>query len=295
MEQMNVAFLGLGKMGSAMVERILLAGYSVTVFNRTAAKAEPLVQLGAKSAASLAQAVERADVVLSCLLNDEAVLTTTQEMVKHMKPQAVHACISTVLPQTAMLLNDLHKAHNSCFVSAVVLGIPRVVHEGLATTYCAGEEAHCELIMPLLRSFATQVIPLGGNIKAANTMKICLNYSLATTIELISELYVFAEKSGLDTKWVQQGLHQIYAHPAFKLYVDKIHERTFDDINFTMAGGNKDIKVFQDAFAQAGVVPELGNVLRGRFISALSQGMEDKDWSGIYDVVRNQAGLNDNE
>lgn len=288
---MNISFIGLGKMGSAMVERLLLAGYVVTVFNRTASKALPLVKLGATYADSIAHAVEHADVVMSCLLNDEAVLGMVNDAVHHMKPKAVHVCISTILPDTSETLKEIHESNNTSFVSAVVLGIPKVVQKGGVTAYCAGSDKNIELITPLLKAFSIDVIALGDNIKAANIMKICLNYSLATALELISELYVFAEKSGLDTECVKTSLHQIYGHPAFKLYIDKIHERNFDEVNFDMLGGNKDITVFQEAFARAGVVPELGNVIRSRFIAALSHGMEHKDWSGIYEMIRVQSGL----
>lgn len=290
---MNIAFIGLGKMGSAMVERLLSANFKVTVFNRTASKATPLVALGASLAPTIAQAVEHADVVMSCLLNDEAVLEMANEAVHHMKPKAIHMCISTILPDTSEQLKALHEHYQSNFVSAVVLGIPKVVQKGESTVFCAGEEHNLKLVWPLLQSFSANVFPLGDNIKAANIMKICLNYSLATALELISELYTFAEKSGLDTEVVKKGLHQIYGHPAFKLYIDKIHARDFNDVNFSMLGGNKDLTIFQEAFARVGVVPELGNVIKGRFISALAQGMEEKDWSGIYEVVRNESGLNE--
>ncbi len=288
---MNISFIGLGKMGSAMVERLLHAGYSVTVFNRTPSKALPLVKLGAKYADSLLLAIQDADVVMSCLLNDQAVWSMIHDSVKHFKPKAIHVCLSTILPDTSAALKELHEQYNSCFVSAVVLGIPKVVHKSAVTAYCAGAEKNLEQIIPLLKSFSAEVINLGDNIKAANTMKICLNYSLATALELISELYVFAEKSGLDSEFVKMSLHQIYGHPAFKLYVDKIHERNFDEVNFDMMGGNKDITVFQEAFARAGVVPELGNVLKSRYISAVANGMTHKDWSAIYEIVRTQSGL----
>jgi 3-hydroxyisobutyrate dehydrogenase-like beta-hydroxyacid dehydrogenase len=290
---MNISFIGLGKMGSAMVERLLHAGYEVTVFNRTASKAQPLIKLGARHATKFSDAVKNADVVMSCLLNDQAVLEVAKEAVLHMKSNAIHVCLSTILPDTSLVLKELHEAKNSFFVSAVVLGIPKVAQEGGLTCYCAGTEKNLAMVIPLLKSFSKDVITLGTNMKAANIMKICLNYSLLTTIELISELYVFAEKSGLDTQCIKDALHHIYEHPAFKRYIDKIYDRDFDEVNFDMIGGNKDISVFQEAFARVGVVPEFGNVIKSRYISALAHGMENKDWSGIYEMVRSQAGLED--
>ena len=197
---MNISFIGLGKMGSSMVERLLHAGYEVTVYNRTASKAQPLIKLGARHVTMLSDAVKNADVVMSCLLNDQAVLEVIREAVLHMKANAIHVCLSTILPDTSLVLKELHEAKNSCFVSAVVLGIPKVAQEGGLTCYCAGTEKNLAVVIPLLKSFSKDVVTLGHNMKAANIMKICLNYSLLTTIELISELYVFAEKGGLDTQ-----------------------------------------------------------------------------------------------
>ena len=118
-----------------------------------------------------------------------------------------------------------------------------------------------------------------------------MNYSLITALELISELYAFAEKSGLDKDIVQYGLNEIYGHPAFKLYIDKIKDRNFDEVNFDMKGGMKDVSIFQKAFSDVGVKPKLGDLVKERYIAAFENKMEDKDWSGIYEVIRKEAGL----
>lgn len=292
---MNITFIGLGAMGTAMVERLLKAHYTVTVFNRTPEKAAPLIKLGAKGAASLNEAVSHADVVITVLLDDHAVMDVATTMVSAMKQNAIHVGLSTILPDTAEKLLELHRAHNTHYVSGVVLGVPAVVREGGLTTFCAGNTALLEQISPLLASFSEHVIPLGDeqDIKAPNLMKICMNYSLMTAIELMSELFVFAEKSGLDKEIVSMGLKTIYGHPGFKRYIDKIAERNFEEVNFTMTGGQKDARIFKQAFQDAGVTPELNNLLNQRYDKAISLGMKDKDWSGIYEVVRQQSGLKD--
>jgi len=289
----KITFIGLGQMGSALVERLLTNGYEVTVFNRTAAKSAPLIALGATAIESIAQAVAEADVVMSCLLNDQAVLDVSEQMILHLPANAIHIGLSTILPATAEMLMKLHTENKSYYISTVILGVPSVARRGGLTAFFAGKEDFKDQVIALLSAFAEHITCLGGetNIKSPNLMKICMNYSLSTAIELISELYVFAEKSGLDIDVLKTGLHQIYGHPAFKLYVDKIHDRNFDQVNFSMAGGKKDIGIFQEAFAQAGVAPEIGNILKSRFDNALAQGLGDKDWSGIYEVIRKKSGL----
>jgi len=288
---MKLTFIGLGKMGSAMVERLLQAGYEVAVYNRTPAKTISLVEKGAIAKDSVIEAVKDADVVMSCLLDDKAVTDVSNELLPYLKPGAVHISLATILPDTAVSLSQLHQKHNCFYLSAVVLGVPKVVKKGELTTFCAGEDQAIETAMPLLETFSSRVIPLGNDVKAPNVMKICMNYSLMTAIELISELYAFAEKSGLDSEIVKMGLHQIYGHPGFKGYIDKIHARNFDEVNFDMLGGNKDVTLFQQAFNKVGVAPELANVVKSRFNKALKEGMENKDWSGIYEIVRMESEL----
>ncbi len=288
---MKLTFIGLGKMGSAMVERLLEQGHQVTVYNRTAKKMEPLVALGASPAKSISEAVQHADVILSSLLDDKAALTISDQVIEHMKPEAIYVGLSTILPDTAKALAEKHRAHQTHYIAATVLGVPLVARAGELTTYVSGPQKHVEKVRPALQAFSKNIEYLGENIIDANVIKICMNYSLITTIELISELYVFAEKSGMDVAIVKDALHQVFGHPAFKRYVDKIYQRDFKQVNFDMVGGNKDVSIFQDAFSRVGVAPEIANIVKSRFTSALANNMQDDDWSAIYEVVRRDAGL----
>jgi len=290
----KITLIGLGKMGAAMGYRILEAGFPLTVFNRTQSKAQPLVEKGAIYADTVQSAVADADIILSSLLDDQSVFDVTLGeggIIESMRKSAVHVGMATILPATAEKLARQHQENGGRYVSAAVLGVPKVAAQGGLTTFCSGDEEVVLLSEPVLKTFSKAVINLGVDAKAPLIMKICMNYSLITALELISELYTFAEKSGLDKEIVQYGLHEIYGHPAFKLYVDKIKERNFDEVNFDMKGGNKDVSIFQKAFSDVGVTPRLGDLLKGRYISALANNMENKDWSAIYEIIRKEAGL----
>lgn len=288
---MKIALIGLGRMGTAIVERLLKQGYEVTVYNRTAAKMQPLLTLGAHGASSLAEAIQHADIVLSCLLDDEALSTVTTEMLKSLASHAIHVSLSTVLPETAKQMETMHLRHGSYYVSVALLGIPKVAREGDLTLFCAGQQAAVDRVMPVLNAISGNIIPLGHPIHLPNVFKICMNYAAATALQLISELYVFAEKSGLQTDYVKTALHHIYGHPAFGHYIDKIHEKNFDEVNFDMRGGNKDVSIFQHAFADVGMTANLAKVIQSSFSTALAEGKQDKDWSAIYEVIRAQSSL----
>ncbi|HHT0591816.1 TPA: NAD(P)-dependent oxidoreductase [Legionella anisa] len=288
---MKITLIGLGKMGSVLAKRLLAAGFNLTVFNRTAEKMIPLVKAGAKSADTIEEAVKDAKIIITCLLDDRAVLETAKSFIPMLRPQAIHVGTSTILPETSKILNELHKKHGSTYIAANVLGVPKVAARGELTTLVAGPKEIIEQCNPVFSAYSIKVISVGSQPFQANVIKICMNYFLVTAIEAMGELYAFAEKSEADASILNTLFHSVFAHPAFQLYVDKIKERDFDDVNFDMKGGLKDLNLFQQAFAQVGVVPDIANIIKDKFIIALAHHMENKDWSGITEITRLQSNI----
>lgn len=289
---MKITLIGLGKMGTALAKRLLLAeNIELTVFNRTREKMEPLVQAGAQGAASLQEAVQTAEVVLTCLLDDRAVLQTVSDFLNFMQASTIHVGISTILPETSKALTALHAKHQQVYIAGNVLGVPKVAEKGELTTLAAGEEEALIKCDAIFKSYSTTVVHVGNQAYQANVFKICTNYLLASAIETMGEIYTFAEKSQIDLDVVQKFFHHVFLHPAYKLYIDKIKARNFDDVNFDLKGGMKDINLFQQAFAQVGVVPGIANLIKDKFIIALAQGMDKKDWSAMTEVTRWEAGI----
>jgi 3-hydroxyisobutyrate dehydrogenase-like beta-hydroxyacid dehydrogenase len=287
----KILLIGLGNMGTALATRILQGGLPLEVYNRTAGKAQALVEIGAQEAMSLPDAALSADVVITCLLDDAAVLSVTKIMLPHLKKGAIHVGTSTVLPATSTQLDEMHAAHGSHYIAANVLGVPKAALAGKLTSLVAGDARLIDRILPVLKTFSENILRFGDKPADANVMKVSVNYMLITIIELISELYVYSEKNEVNVDFIQTILHTFFSHPAPKLYIDKIKARDFNNVNFDMRGGAKDVAIFQKAFSDSGVAPELANVVSSRIIAALAQGMENKDWSGIYEVIRADAGL----
>lgn len=290
----KIALIGLGRMGSAVAKKILEAKFNLCVYNRTASKMQPLLDLGAKGASSIQEAVNDADVVITCLLDDKAVLeavTSPNGILENLKPGAIHICTSTILPATSKKLTELHNNTQTIYVAGNVLGIPKVAEQGALTSLVAGNLKAIHFCEPIFKTYSKKIINAGDEPYKANVMKICTNYLLATTIECMGELYTFAEKNGLESEYVNGMFHEVYAHPAFTLYADKIQKRDFDDVNFDLQGGLKDLNLFQQAFTDVQIVPDFANVIKNKFIIALAHGLEKKDWSAVTEVTRMLAGL----
>jgi len=156
---MNLGVVGLGPMGAAMARRLLQAGHEVSVFNRTAARAEPLVQAGARRAASPADAAS-GEVVLTSLADDAAVESLVlgeRGVAAGLPPDAVHLSASTISIALADRLAEAHRARGQGYVAAPVLGRPPAAEAGQLFVMAAGEAATIERVRPVLEAIGQRV------------------------------------------------------------------------------------------------------------------------------------------
>jgi 3-hydroxyisobutyrate dehydrogenase-like beta-hydroxyacid dehydrogenase len=293
---MKIAFLGLGNMGVPMSMCILSAKYELTVWNRTASKMQPLIAQGAKGATTARDAVLDADVVISGLMDDQAILNLAQGQdgfLQNMKSGAIHLCISTISPRCAETLERAHEASATGYVSGPVVGRPDTAAAGKLTTYLAGKPAAVEVVLPVCRTYAAQVTVLADRPGAANCMKLAINYNIFSTVEAIGEIYVFAEKCGLPVEHLRDFLvQQWFAHPAAKLYAEKLCARDFGGRGgFVMTGGLKDVRLAMSAAADAGARLEIGPIVERKLAKGVEEGMGEADWSAFYEIARRETGL----
>ena len=293
---MQVAFAGLGNMGSGIAQCILRAGFGLVVWNRTASKAAPLVALGARAAATPAEAAAGADVVVSCLMDDPSILDAVQSpagILAGMKPGAVHMCVTTISPDCADRLDDLHARHGSAYVSAPVVGRPAAALSGQLASFLGGAAGAVERVTPVCRAYSKQVTAVSERPSAANCMKLAINYNIVSIIELIGESYVFAEKCGLPLEPLRDFYQQLaFAHPALKMYAEKLRARDFAGRGgFVMKGGLKDVRLMLATAADKGAALEIGKILEPKLRAGVESGMGEQDWSAFYEVTRRQSGL----
>lgn len=290
---MNISFLGLGNMGSGMAGSLLRAGHALTVWNRTLAKAEPLGAAGARVAASVKSAVADADLVITSLMDDASELALAKnELLGAMRPGAIHLCATTISPACADQLAALHAAAGTRYVSGPVIGRPDAAAAGSLATYLGGEEQAIAAVTPVCAAYAKMVVPVSGRPSVANSLKLCVNYAAIATIELIGETYAFAEKCGVDPAPLVQFFQMSYAHPALKMYADKLYRRDFKgDVGFAIAAGLKDVRLMLDSAKVAGARLEIGAIVERKMVAALDSDLAQADWCAIAEVTRREAGL----
>jgi 3-hydroxyisobutyrate dehydrogenase-like beta-hydroxyacid dehydrogenase len=293
---MKVAFIGLGNMGMGMAQRIRNAGHDLIVWNRTAAKTEPLVAQGAHASTTVREAAAAADVVITSLMDDKSVLGIVRAddgLLAGMRPGAVHACVTTISPACADELERLHREHGSSYVSAPVVGRPDAAASGQLASFLGGPVEATEKMMPTCQAYSKSVTVISTRPRLANVMKLAINYNIASAIELISETYVFAEKCGLPLEPLRDFYQQLwYAHPAAQMYAEKLRKRDFAGRGgFVMTGGLKDVRLMLSTAAAAGAKLDIGELVERNLSRGVDDGMGEQDWSSFHEIARKRAGL----
>jgi len=291
----KVAIIGVGNMGGGIAHNILRAGFQLTVYNRTESKAIPFTDEGATVAASPKEAASGADIVITSLMGDESVLSVVEGesgLLAGMKPGAIHVSTSTISPECATQLAEMHASQGFQFVSAPVLGRPDVANAGELVTFVSGDADAIEKCRPVLDAYTRMVRVIPGEQRLANVTKLCANYTAVSVIELMGQVYTFAEKSGVDLGLVEDLFITSWAHPGLKEYATRIREREFDtEGGFAMSGGLKDVQLMIDSSEAVGVSLDYGPIIKDKLVEGIENGMAAKDWSGTYEVTRRRAGL----
>ena len=197
----TIGWIGCGRMGYAMAARLLKAGHAVTVYNRTRAKAEPLVAKGGKVVDRLAD-LAGMDVVFSIVSTGkdlEEVLFGANGVVTGRSgklPSIVIDCSTIGVEESAAIRRRLSE-HGVAFVCAPVSGNAKVIKAGRLSAVVSGPETACKTVMPLIEAFAPQGVSYVGEGELARICKIAHNVMLGVVIENLIEITLLTNKMGV--------------------------------------------------------------------------------------------------
>src|SRR4051812_18570124 len=195
----ELGFVGLGVMGSGVARRLLDAGHTVAVWNRTRAKAEPLLDAGAHWAASPKEVAERSEIVFTMVTNTAAVQAVTEGpdgILAGLARGTVYVDMSTASPANTRALAETVAAVGAQMLDAPGSGSVITLEEGKLSIMVGGDAETFERVRPVLEAIGPRVFHLGPN-GAAVTMKIAINLSLAVQMLAFSEGVLLAEKTGI--------------------------------------------------------------------------------------------------
>jgi 3-hydroxyisobutyrate dehydrogenase-like beta-hydroxyacid dehydrogenase len=290
---MKVGFIGLGRMGAAMAANLLKAGLELTVYNRSPDKARALSTLGARVAASVADAC-RGEAVITMLANDEAVQAVVFDqggVLASTRRGGLHISMSTISVGLSKQLHAAHTAAGQRFIAAPVFGRPEAAAAAQLFIVAAGARAQVDASAPLFSAMGQRVFNLGEEPSDANLVKLSGNFLIASVIEALGEAMALIGKARIDQRsYLDLLTSTLFTAPLYKIYGGLIVEQNFEPAGFAAPLGLKDIRLTLAAAEDLRVPMPLASLLRDRFLALLAQGGEVMDWAAIAQLSAQDAG-----
>jgi 3-hydroxyisobutyrate dehydrogenase-like beta-hydroxyacid dehydrogenase len=289
-----VGLIGVGNMGTAIAERLLDAGFSPLVYNRTPQKTEPLAARGAAVAGSAADLAERVDVVLTSLPDDDALASVAREVIAAARPGTVLVDVSTVSPAVSAQVASLAGPASIGYLRAPVSGNPSVVRAGNLTFIVSGPRETLDLVEPVIRAIGPTVKYVGDG-EHARIVKLAINLMIAGLAELMSEALVLGEAAGVSRADLLDVMGTSAVGAPFVKY--KTEPLLHDDFSatFTTALMEKDIDLILAAAEENGVQLPLAHEMKTLLRAASEGGYEDSDFMALFLQLRSASRSRDKE
>lgn len=283
---MKLGFIGLGSLGTPIAENLLANTKQLYIYNRTASKAQPLVEKGAVVCNSVKELAAASDIVFSIVSDDAALkqITTGDEgIASNLKAGGIHISISTILPATATELSALHRQHDNSYLASPVMGRPEAAKAGKLNFLVSGEKQIIETAKPLLQQAGgAGVWEFGDEPAAANTAKLCSNFLIVAAIEAMAEGIQLGEKSGIDTnQWMNMMTQTLFNAPVYINYGNILLKKAYQPAGFSLRLGLKDVNLILAQAAAANANMPIGNTVHGQLTKSMENGLAEYDWTAI--------------
>jgi 2-hydroxy-3-oxopropionate reductase len=288
----TVGFIGLGIMGGPMAANLVKAGFNVVGYNRSQPAIDKLVSQGGRGAASIAETVRDADVVITMVPDSpdvEAVVLGEDGVLANAKPGLLLIDCSSIRPDTSQRVAEAAKAQGVRALDAPVSGGEQGAIDGVLSIMVGGDAADFEAAKPVLDAVGKTIVHVGPP-GSGQTVKAANQLIVAGTIELVAEAIVFLEAYGVDTEAAVKVLAGGLAGNAIlERKAAGMLKREFKP-GFRLELHHKDLGIVQSAAREAGVVIPLGAVVSQLVAALVARGDGALDHSGLLKLVEELSG-----
>ena len=289
----RIGFIGLGLMGQPMARRLLEAGHPLTVWNRTARKAEALLASGAVWADSPKALARSSDVVITMVTDSaasEELACAPGGILEGAPPGCILIDMSSITPETSRSIAERARAKGLAMLDAPVTGAPRVASEGKLGIMVGGPREIFERCLPILHAMGVKIVYAGGN-GMGTTLKLVNNLILGVAIHASAEALLLAAKAGLDPQSVIEITSVGGARTgAMETRGPRMVTRDFSP-HFSASNMYKDLSNALQLAEECGVSLPVASAAREILRAAKTQGKGDLDSCVVLTVLEGLADI----
>ena len=287
---MEIGFIGLGVMGSRMTTRLVESGYEVIIYNRTKEKMTPLLNKGAKAAASIEELSKQVDIVCTCLSMPKDVEEVYERVFQHANADTICVDFTTVGMDTSQKLAERAKGKGISFLDAPISGGPEGAEAGTLTIMVGGDKQAFEKVHPMFKVLGEKVEHLGKS-GMGTVAKLMNQYLVAVHSLAASEAMVVGTALGLQSEQLFDILKVSYGDSRM---LRRHMEHYVLDRQFEPGGAvkyvHKDVKLANELMTEAGLPKYTGNMAEEAFQIAIDKGLANEDMSAVIKPLEKQSG-----
>jgi len=291
----KIGFVGLGDMGQAIVPRLLAAGHSVTGWNRTKAKAAPMLKLGMGWGETPREAARASEIVLSIVTDSAAARSVAlgeNGIIAGLRKGAVYLDMSTIAPDTSRAIAAEFSKNGLTMMDAPISGTTLTLGQGKASLMVGGDKAVFDRVQPVLLAIGPKVTYIGAQGLAVQ-LKVALNMTLVIEVIGFCEGIALAEKGGVPREIaVDAFLKSVVASPVLNyraplILEGHISDATYGNVNLQQ----KDMLLALDLGRQLGVPVPLGAAANEMLNACRGLGLDHHDFVAVFEVYRRLGGM----
>ena len=292
---MKIGFVGLGDMGQAIVPRLLAAGHRVTGWNRTKAKAAPMLKLGMGWAETPREAARASEIVLSIVTDSAAARSVAlgeNGIIAGLRKDAVYLDMSTISPDTSRAIAAEFSQKGLTMMDAPISGTTLTLGQGKASLMVGGDKTIFERVQLVLLAIGPKVTYIGAQGLAVQ-LKVALNMTLVIEVIGFCEGIALAEKGGVPREIaVDAFLKSVVASPVLNyraplILEGHISDATYGNVNLQQ----KDMLLALELGRQLGVPVPLGAAANEMLNACRGLGLDHHDFVTVYEVYRRLGGM----
>ncbi|MBO33112.1 MAG: 3-hydroxyisobutyrate dehydrogenase [Rhodospirillaceae bacterium] len=289
----KIGWIGLGKMGEPMAKKIVQAGYSLTVYNRSAGKADELKSEGAFVANDIKSVAENSDFIIS-MISDDAALNTVamgpDGVLQNAKPGSTFIDMSTVSPVASAAIAETAAAARISYLRAPVNGTVMQAEASTLVILISGPKESFDACEEIFRKMGDKIFYTGPD-EQARYLKLCINMMVGISSAMMGEALVLGESGGLD--WEQ--MIEIIKNSAVGSPVIHYKEKTLKERNFTPAFTvrqlAKDFDLMLDTGRQSEIPMPITSHVRQNLSTMIATGRGDQDFFAYVEMLEELAGM----
>lgn len=288
----GIGFIGMGHMGSHMAQRLLDAGYQLTVYDRTKEKTKALRQRGAQMAETPKDLAATCQVVMICVTDDEAqhnVLSGPDGMLTDIHVGSVIIDLSTVSPDASRRLSQAAQEKQVSMIDAAVSGSVPQVDQGSLVIFVGGEHKTYEQCKPILDVLGTNSFYMGAS-GMGTTMKLVVNTLLGLGMQALAEAIALGEKAGVEKELLLDVLGQTSVlTPGQKSKLENVRREQYPT-NFALSLMHKDFRLVLSQAYDLSVSMPATAAAQQMYTAAIAKGVNE-DFSVMIKFMEALAGL----